>query len=487
VARFSRRLGAVCLAVGLSVALAAVALANVTIKIVGQDPYTNTDSFHKTEVEPDTFSFGTTIVAGFQMGRHSDGGAANVGYATSPNSGGTWTSGGLPGLTVFSTPAGPYQRATDPAVGYDAKHNVWMVLALDSLTNFGFNGDAITVSRSTNGGQTWGMPVTVRQTASGSFDSTWMACDNAVASPAYGNCYVEFDDFGLGATFEMSRSNDGGLSWTSSTTPNTGVIGGKPLAQPNGHVVVPITSNPIGSQLAFVSTNGGTSYTGPNTIATIQSHPLSGGVRALDIMSDDVDANGKVYTVWYDCRFRSGCSTNDIVMSTSTTGQTWTAPVRIPIDLVSSTVDHFLPGIAVEPGTSGATAHLAVVYWYYDDASCSSCRLKYGFIESNDGGATWGTAHTIAGPFGVTWYPLTTSGYMTSDYSSVSWVGTGWQTVFAAAKQSTCQMAQHNCNVPMVAPRSVLTGPAGPTRPVGTKVLTKAGRLSPAAGLRSLN
>jgi hypothetical protein len=265
------------------------------------------------------------------------------------------------------------------------------------------------------------------------------------------------------------------------------VIGGKPLAQPNGHVVVPITSNPIINQLSFVSTNGGTSYTGPVTIANIQTHPLSGGVRALDIMSADVDAGGKVYTVWYDCRFRSGCSTNDIVMSTSMTGQTWTSPVRIPIDQLSSTVDHFLPGIAVEPGTSGATAHLGLVYWFYDNASCTNCQLKYGIIESNNGGATWGTAHTIAGPFGVTWYPLTTSGYMTSDYSSVSWVGAGWQTVFAAARQSTCQIAQHNCKVAMVAPQNPLVGAAGPTLPVGTKVLTRAGGLSRNAGLRSLN
>jgi hypothetical protein len=39
----------------------------------------------------------------------------------------------------------------------------------------------------------------------------------------------------------------------------------------------------------------------------------------------------------------------------------------------------------------------------------------------------------------------------------------------------------------MAAPAAPLVGPAGPTTPVGTKVLTAAGRLSPSAGLRSLN
>ena len=37
---------------------------------------------------------------------------------------------------------------------------------------------------------------------------------------------------------------------------------------------------------------------------------------------------------------------------------TWTAVTRIPIDDVTSTVDHFIPGIGIDPATSGATAHV---------------------------------------------------------------------------------------------------------------------------------
>jgi hypothetical protein len=33
------------------------------------DPYTNPTSQHQTEVEPDTFAYGSTIVAAFQAGR----------------------------------------------------------------------------------------------------------------------------------------------------------------------------------------------------------------------------------------------------------------------------------------------------------------------------------------------------------------------------------------------------------------------------------
>jgi hypothetical protein len=481
VLRRSRRLSVVGLGIALAVVTAGAALANVPIKIASLDPYTNTDSYHKTEVEPDTFSNGNTIVSTFQMGRHLDGGASNIGFATSTNGGGTWTDGGLPSLTTFSTPPGPYARSTDPAVAYDAKHAVWLIQTLNSLTNNGFNGDAITVSRSVNG-TTWTAPVNVT-TAGVSLDSTWIACDNFPASPAYGHCYSEYDDFGAGAFLHMATSVNGGLTWQQATVPSSTVIGGHPLGQPNGHVVVPITSNPISTIEAFVSADGGLTYSGPNNIAALQTHFIGGGLRALDVVSADVDANGKVYVVWYDCRFRSGCSSNDIVMSTSTNGTTWTAPMRIPIDPVSSTVDHFIPGIAVEPGTSGATAHLGLQYWYYDQANCSTCQLKVGFTESTNGGTSWSAAQQLGGPYGVTWYPNTTSGYMVGDYSSLSWVTNGWQLLWAAAKQTTCQLGANNCKVTMVAPKTPLVG-AGPARPSTSRVATGAG-LSPGTGLSS--
>ena len=57
------------------------------------DPYTNTTSQHKTEVEPDTFSFGSTMVSAFQVGRFFNGGASNIGFATTTNGGSSFTHG----------------------------------------------------------------------------------------------------------------------------------------------------------------------------------------------------------------------------------------------------------------------------------------------------------------------------------------------------------------------------------------------------------
>ena len=43
--------------------------AGETLTQLSQDPFHNKISQHKTEVEPDTFAFGNTIVSGFQVGR----------------------------------------------------------------------------------------------------------------------------------------------------------------------------------------------------------------------------------------------------------------------------------------------------------------------------------------------------------------------------------------------------------------------------------
>jgi hypothetical protein len=452
------------LAVAISLALmAGMALANVTIRVVSQDTFTNTDAFHSTEVEPDTYSFGNTIVSIFQVGRYTDGGADSIGYATSVDAGVHWSHGILPSLTVFSNPPGPYKRATDPAVAYDAKHNVWMGMALDSSASFGFDGDAVTVNRSTDGGLTFGAPVTVT-TAGIDLDSTWMSCDNWSGSPFFGNCYIELDDFGAGAVLKMYRSTDGGLTWTASTTPNSTVIGGKPVSLPNGTVVVPIDTNPISAVESFVSTNGGASYTGPFTISSFTWHSVNGNMRSLPIPTAEVDASGTVYVAWHDCRFRSGCSANDIVMSTSTNGTTWSPVTRIPIDPTDSGMDHFIPGLGADPA---ATGHLGLVYYFYPVANCSdsTCKPTVGFISSTNGGTSWGAPLQLSGPFRNTGLPLTTSGYMFGDYNSVSYIGGLAHTVYAIAKGSACTLGQiTSCKEVMASPRNplVITGGSRP-------------------------
>src|SRR5438067_2403035 len=257
---------------------------------ISTDPFTNTTSQHRTQVEPDTFSFGSTVVATFQSGRFFDGGASDIGWATSTDGGSHWTTGFLDGITKYRG-AGPYDRASDPSVAYDARHGVWLIAAL--------------------------------------------------------------------------------------------------------------------------------------TVVTVARHPVAGNLRSDPLPTAEIDAAGRVYVAWADCRYRSGCAANDIVMSTSLNGTSWSPVTRVPIDATTSTVDHFIPGLGVDKATSGSSAHLALAYYYYPNASCTSsnCQLAVGFVSSTNGGTTWSSAQQLAGPMSLSSLASTNQGPMVGDYVSTSFSG----------------------------------------------------------------
>src|SRR3989440_2949709 len=214
----TRTLVAVTFALLFALATTISAFASVSLLQLSSDTFTNPKSQHRTEVEPDTFAFGPTIVSAFQVGRFFNGGASNIGFATSHNGGRSWVNGFLPGTTGDATPANPkYERASDPSVAFDARHNVWLISYL-LIPPTPLNGSPafvdLFVSRSTDGGLSWGQPVVVN--ASGQFnDKNWTVCDDSASSPFYGNCYTEFDNNTLGDLVLMSTSSDGGQTWGS--------------------------------------------------------------------------------------------------------------------------------------------------------------------------------------------------------------------------------------------------------------------------------
>ncbi len=416
----------------LSVALSSAAFASVagsSLFQISSDPYTNSTSQHQTEVEPDSYSNGSTIIAATQVGRFTDGGASNIGWSTSTDNGTTWQGGFLPNTTVNATPPGKYDRVSDPSVTYDAAHRRWMISSLAISNTFSSAvGVAVLVSISSDGGLTWNPPVEVANANGGFFDKDWIVCDNTSTSSFYGHCYVEWDIASSGDRVQMSTSSDGGSTWSAEqgTADNASGLGGQPLVQPNGTVIVPfLSSGALGSTSsisAFTSTDGGASWNSSVTIATQTNHQVA-SIRTEPLPSAEIDSTGKVYVAWQDCRFESGCSANDIVMSTSTDGKTWSAVQRIPTDTVGSNVEHFIPGLAVDPSTSGSTAHLALTYYYYPDANCSTstCQLEVGFVSSVDGGNNWSTKTTLTpSAMNLTWLSNTTDGYMVGDYISTS-------------------------------------------------------------------
>lgn len=309
-----------CLAaLSLCVVPAVTTHAQVSLTKISSDPFTVGPGQHATEVEPHVLSNGTTLVAGFQTGRISPGGATAIGFSTSTDGGVTWTNGFLPGLTT-GFGGGPYNAASDAAVAFDAKHGVWMIATIPIL-NTTTTTPGVAVNRSTDGGLTWGNAALIGPMVTAS-DKEWVVCDNTSSSAFYGNCYMEWDNPNNGDQILMSTSADGGLTWSAATVVGTGGtgLGGQPLVQPNGTVVVPIETS---GESAFTSTNGGASWSALVTISNVQAHTEAGGLRSRPLPSAAQDGAGKIWTVWQDCRFRSKCASNDLVYSTSTDGVHW--------------------------------------------------------------------------------------------------------------------------------------------------------------------
>jgi hypothetical protein len=465
-----------------SLALASPAAANVALTRVSSDPFANASSQHATEVEPDTFAAGRTVIGAFQVGRFFDGGSSDIGWARSTDGGSNWTNGFLPGLTFNGTQPGtsgtPFERVSDASVAYDRRHGVWLVSSLP-VPNATAAVPYIFVSRSTDGGATWGLPVRIPPPAANKvdLDKNWTVCDNSSTSPYYGHCYTEFDDFGAGDLEEMSTSADGGQTWSVPvpTASNDRGLGGQPLVQPDGTVVVPFQTNQ-NKEAAFRSTDGGATWRSGVTIAAASTATTGGNLRTSALPSAEIDGGGKVFVAWQDCRFRVRCASNDIVFSTSSDGVNWSPVTRVPIDSTSSGADHFIPGLAVDPSTAGGSAHVALSYYFYPDATCAGgCRLEVGYISSPDGGANWSAPTQLAGPMTLSQIADTSQGRMVGDYISTSFNSAGAAVpMFAVGNPPTGAAA---FDEGMYVPRAPLAvaDPAHATAPASSAGVQSAG------------
>jgi hypothetical protein len=142
---------------------------------------------------------------------------------------------------------------------------------------------------------------------------------------------------------------------------------------------------------------------------------------------------------------------------------------RIPIDPVTSTVDHFIPGVAVDKATSGANVHVAVTYYYYPSTSCTvaTCQLDVGYISSTNGGSSWSAATQLAGPMTMSWIADTSQGRMVGDYISTSFGSDGLaHPAIAVANAPTaggsdCATATPNCDQALYSPTAGLAAAAG--------------------------
>jgi hypothetical protein len=200
--------------------------------------------------------------------------------------------------------------------------------------------------------------------------------------------------------------------------------------QPNGTLVVVAGDYRderalTGSMIAYRSTDGGVTFA--RFIVSDLQAADNAPMRAISLPSVEADSNGTIYATWADCRFRSGCSQNDLVVATSTDGMIWSAPTR-----VTSTADAFIPGLAADPAHPG---RLAVVYaHYYGTCKRAPCILGMSLVESRDGGKTWTQPQRLdAQPVSTNWVARSEGGRMVGDYFSTSYAGSRVVPVFALA------------------------------------------------------
>lgn len=357
------------------------------------------------------------LAATFQEGRFTNGGSVDCGYSISSDGGLTWSRALIPNLT--QTTGGPYYRDTDPVAAIDL--NGYVYLNTEAATDPNFNNGIILVSRSTDGGTTFGSPVVVYQPpANGSIfpDKNWMAINTFAGTSTVGRMVVTFTSFASASPITRAYSDDGGATWSAVAfvhPSNTSAQGSQPVFLSNGKFVI-VYFNFGNSSLQLVNSNdGGVTFGSPKPVAASVSpydEPAirTGGSALSSVVADRTTTN--LYVVYQ--ALLSGNPKIAFVKSTDG-GTTWSAPVAISDNPATSGV--FNAAIAVSPNGQTLTA----VFYDHRNNPGSNTLVDLYLAQSFDGGMTWQPNIRVT-PVSTdaALAPLTSSGYMLGDYQGIA-------------------------------------------------------------------
>ena len=264
--------------------------------------------------------------------------------------------GGRAWLEQLVPRTGPLTQVTvsgDPSVAFDADGNGYVTCLGFSRT---LDDNVLTVSKSTDGGRTWGTASLVEGTTPNVFhDKPYMAVDTMAGLNRH-NVYVTWTRFISGAgecgnyaaPIYFSRSTDRGATFSTPIEISSAGYrcsqASQPAVGPGGELYV---SWVTGSRAVVVrSLDGGLSWGPKSTIAMQSPGEIYGGAPRTphfpSIAVNPLNAltGNRVHVVWADRRFGDA----DILMATSNDGAaTWGPAVRVNDDPTNA---QFFPWVA---------------------------------------------------------------------------------------------------------------------------------------------
>lgn len=330
------------------------------------------------------------LLATFQEGRFTNGGALDCGYSVSHNGGLSWTRALIPDLSRAS--GGTYDRATDPVAGIDRNGTAYLnTLGLNSSVDIG----VVLVSRSTDGGNTFAAPTIAYQAPNTNVfpDKNWMAINTFANTPTAGRVVATFTLFyNTGSASPIMRvfSDNGGQTWSNAApihATNKETQGSQPVFLPDGRLAIIYwnfaSGGPSGDDFLelVISNDGGVTFGAPKFITNSPVYAPPAVRSGSFLPSAATDRTTSNLYVVYQTMFQG----SPRVMFTKSTnaGDSWSAP--IPISDNPSGSNLFNPAISASPDGQTLTAA------FYDQRDNLNAVTRYDMYlaQSFDGGATW--------------------------------------------------------------------------------------------------
>lgn len=282
----------------------------------------------------------------------------------------TWESVVIPGLTLCS--GGDLSTAADPWLAFATNGDLYASSLVYENRAGEPGADGILVSKSSDGGRTWGPPTTITRSASPSQisvnDKGTITADPADACSLYVT-WTKFNADIVTGNVLLSRTRDCGQTWTEPRIVNEGGDpgeGAQVIVLPDGTLLVFAQSTFADPAQIYVrrSVDRGDTWPDlPTVVATLRNGKLvtPDGGKAIRSGPFDVAVNhttGHLSAIWE--QVDDNASRVHIAYSSSSDGGlTWSTPIRIDRTPPNQSLDReqaFLPSVEEsDDGTVGVT------------------------------------------------------------------------------------------------------------------------------------